>query len=42
VVGGFIGTLLGFGKVTGFNLASFITAVGGSLILLFGYRRLKG
>jgi uncharacterized membrane protein YeaQ/YmgE (transglycosylase-associated protein family) len=42
VVGGFAGTLLGFGKVTGFNLASFVMAVGGSLVLLFGYRRLRG
>jgi uncharacterized membrane protein YeaQ/YmgE (transglycosylase-associated protein family) len=42
VVGGFIGTFLGFGKVTGFDFASFVMAVGGSIILLFGYRRLRG
>ncbi len=42
VVGGFIGTLLGFGKVSGFDFGSFVMAVGGSIILLFGYRRLRG
>lgn len=35
IVGGFIGNaLLGF-DVTGFNLTSFLVAVGGSLLLLF-------
>ncbi|REK27960.1 MAG: GlsB/YeaQ/YmgE family stress response membrane protein [Planctomycetota bacterium] len=38
VVGGFIGTQLGFGDVTGFNLKSFLVAVGGALLLLLGYR----
>jgi len=38
VVGGFIGTQLGFGDVTGFNLQSFLVAVGGALLLLLGYR----
>jgi len=33
-VGGFIGTRLGFGTVTGFNLKSFGIAVLGSVILL--------
>lgn len=38
VVGGWIGTQLGFGSVSGFNLKSFGIAVGGALLLLFGYR----
>ncbi|REJ67549.1 MAG: GlsB/YeaQ/YmgE family stress response membrane protein [Planctomycetota bacterium] len=38
VVGGFIGTQLGFGDVTGFNLKSFLVAIGGALLLLLGYR----
>ncbi|MEQ9366778.1 MAG: GlsB/YeaQ/YmgE family stress response membrane protein [Leptospirales bacterium] len=38
VVGGWIGTQLGFGDVNGFNLRSFGIAVGGALVLLLGYR----
>ena len=38
VLGGFIGSYLGFGGVDGFNLKSFGIAVGGALLLLFGYR----
>ena len=41
VVGGLIGTQLGFGKVSGFNLGSFAIAVIGALVLLYGYRLLK-
>ena len=40
-VGGWIGTQLGFGSVTGFNLGSFFTAIIGALVLLFLYRLLK-
>jgi uncharacterized membrane protein YeaQ/YmgE (transglycosylase-associated protein family) len=40
-VGGFIGSLVGLGTVTGFNLGSFVLAIGGGLLLLFGYRLLK-
>ncbi|MBU3824427.1 MAG: GlsB/YeaQ/YmgE family stress response membrane protein [Candidatus Oceanisphaera merdipullorum] len=40
-VGGWIGTQLGFGNVTGFNLNSFFTAIIGALALLFIYRLLK-
>jgi len=42
VVGGYIGTMLGFGDVTGFNIRSFLIAIGGALLLLFAYRKLKG
>lgn len=38
VIGGLIGTQLGFGKVTGFDLRSMIIAVLGALVLLYGYR----
>ena len=41
LVGGFIGTQLGFGTVTGFDLRSLAIAIGGALLLLFLYRRLK-
>lgn len=40
-VGGFIGSLLGLGKVTGFNLGSLLLAVGGAVLLLFIYRKVK-
>jgi uncharacterized membrane protein YeaQ/YmgE (transglycosylase-associated protein family) len=41
-VGGFIGSLLGFGSVTGFNLGSLVLAVVGALLLLWGHRALSG
>jgi len=40
-VGGYIGTLVGLGSVSGFDLVSLALAVGGALILLYGYRLLK-
>lgn len=40
-VGGFIGSAIGLGEVTGFNLGSLLLAIGGALLLLFVYRRLK-
>ncbi len=40
-VGGFIGTFLGFGSVGGFDIRSFLIAVGGTLVLLAGYRMIK-
>ena len=41
LVGGFIATRIGFGDVTGFNLRSFAIAIAGSLLVLWGYRKLK-
>ena len=41
IVGGFIGSLLGLGKVTGFNVSSFLLAIGGAVILLIFYRLIK-
>jgi len=40
-LGGFIGSFIGLGSVTGFNLISMVLAVGGALLLLFGYGLLK-
>jgi len=41
VVGGFIGTQLGFGDISGFDLRSLAIAVGGAVLLLFVYRLLR-
>ena len=38
VVGGFLGTQLGFGEVDGFDIRSFLIAIGGAVVLLAGYR----
>lgn len=41
MVGGFISTFLGFGDISGFDIRSLGIAIGGALVLLFGYRTLK-
>jgi uncharacterized membrane protein YeaQ/YmgE (transglycosylase-associated protein family) len=41
VVGGFIGSFIGFGGVSGFDIRSLAVAIGGALLLLFGYRKMK-
>ena len=41
VVGGFIGTRLGFGSISGFDLRSLAIAIGGAIVLLFLHRVLK-
>jgi uncharacterized membrane protein YeaQ/YmgE (transglycosylase-associated protein family) len=41
MLGGFIGRALGFGSVTGFNLASLVLAVGGAALILLAYRKLR-
>jgi len=41
VVGGWLGTFIGFGKVTGFDLRSLVIAVGGAVLLLFVYRKIR-
>jgi uncharacterized membrane protein YeaQ/YmgE (transglycosylase-associated protein family) len=40
-VGGFIGSILGLGNVTGFNVGSFLLAIGGAVLLLILYRAIK-
>jgi uncharacterized membrane protein YeaQ/YmgE (transglycosylase-associated protein family) len=42
LVGGFIGSALGFGGVDGFNLGSFLIAVLGAILLLVIYRSMAG
>lgn len=41
LVGGFVGTALGLGNVTGFNFWSLLLAVLGAILLLWIYRMLK-
>ena len=38
ILGGFLGTALGFGDVSGFNAHSFLLAIAGAMLLLLGYR----
>jgi uncharacterized membrane protein YeaQ/YmgE (transglycosylase-associated protein family) len=40
-VGGSIASFIGLGSFSGFNLGSIVVAVGGALLLLWGYRKLK-
>lgn len=41
LAGGFIGTLVGFGEVTGFNARSFAIAVAGALLVLWLYGMIR-
>ena len=41
VVGGWISTFFGFGKVDGINFGSFVVAVIGALVVLFIYRKVR-
>jgi uncharacterized membrane protein YeaQ/YmgE (transglycosylase-associated protein family) len=41
-VGGYIGTMIGWGRVTGFDLRSFALAILGALVLLILYRAIFG
>jgi uncharacterized membrane protein YeaQ/YmgE (transglycosylase-associated protein family) len=41
LVGGFIASAFGVGGVTGFDLRSLIIAVGGAVLLLWGYRKFR-
>lgn len=40
-VGGFLGSVVGVGSITGFNVGSILTAAAGSMVLLFVYRKIK-
>ena len=40
-LGGFIGSALGLGDITGINLGSILLATGGAIILLILYRVIK-
>ena len=41
LVGGWIGSLIGLGTTGGLSIGSIITAVVGSLLILFIYRKIK-
>ncbi|MFS1163284.1 GlsB/YeaQ/YmgE family stress response membrane protein [Aeromonas salmonicida] len=41
MVGGYVGTLLGLGSVTGFNLSSIAIATMGALIVLFVFNKIR-
>jgi uncharacterized membrane protein YeaQ/YmgE (transglycosylase-associated protein family) len=41
LIGGFVGTRLGFGDVTGFNVRSFAIASAGAVLVLWLYRMVK-
>lgn len=38
LVGGFIGSIIGFGGVSGFDFRSLLIAIAGAMVLLYGYR----
>ena len=40
-VGGYVGSFLGLGTVTGFNIGSILLATGGAILLLLLYRFIK-
>ena len=40
-VGGYVGSFLGLGTVTGLNLGSLLLAVGGAVLILILYRTIK-
>jgi uncharacterized membrane protein YeaQ/YmgE (transglycosylase-associated protein family) len=42
IVGGFIGTQMGYGTVTTFDIRSLAVAIGGALLLLVAYRFVMG
>lgn len=41
LIGGYIGSILGLGAVTGFNIGSILLAIGGAVLLLILYRVVK-
>jgi uncharacterized membrane protein YeaQ/YmgE (transglycosylase-associated protein family) len=41
MLGGYVGTTLGIGSVSGLNIQSFLIAIAGALVLLFLYRLVK-
>jgi len=42
LIGGFVMRLLGGDGITGFNLYSFLVALGGALVLIFVFRMFRG
>lgn len=40
-VGGWIGSLIGVGSMTGLNIGSIVTATAGAFLILFVYKQIK-
>ncbi|MDX7988288.1 GlsB/YeaQ/YmgE family stress response membrane protein [Xenorhabdus sp. 12] len=40
VIGGYVSTFFGMGKVDGFNLGSFVIAIVGAMVVLFVYHKI--
>ncbi|MFZ7124970.1 MAG: GlsB/YeaQ/YmgE family stress response membrane protein [Desulfobacterales bacterium] len=40
-VGGLIGSAVGLGSISGFNIGSLVLATGGAVLILFIYRKIK-
>lgn len=40
-VGGFLGSMLGVGSITGFNIWSMVLAVGGALLIMWISKKVK-
>lgn len=41
ILGGFAGNFLGFGGAMELDIRSLLVAIGGSMLVLYGYRRMK-
>lgn len=41
MLGGYLGTMFGIGSVDGFNISSFLIAIGGSMLVIFIYQGIK-
>jgi uncharacterized membrane protein YeaQ/YmgE (transglycosylase-associated protein family) len=41
-LGGLLARALGIGDITGFNIGSFLIALGGAVVLLFIYKAVRG
>jgi uncharacterized membrane protein YeaQ/YmgE (transglycosylase-associated protein family) len=41
MVGGYVGSFLGFGSTTGLSIPSILTATAGAFLILFAYRLIK-
>ncbi|MBT3048483.1 MAG: GlsB/YeaQ/YmgE family stress response membrane protein [gamma proteobacterium symbiont of Ctena orbiculata] len=41
MVGGYIGSFIGLGSTSGFNIATILTATAGAFLILFAYRLIR-
>lgn len=42
IVGGYLASRLGYGGINRFDLRSFLVAIGGAMLVLIGYRMIRG